>query len=115
VDELEVAEDGAEVDDDAEGYQRDPRPEGEPCGVGREMGFGGAEFAEEEAEAADCEADAHEAESGAYPGEKGALGGEVDSGILFCWLVHAGIVRQDISMAGCGVFVVVRVPSVVIC
>ena len=95
MDELEVAEDGGEVDDDAEGYQGDAGPEGEPCGVGRKMGFAGAELAEEEAEAADCEADPHEAESGANPGEKSALGGEVDSGILFCWLVHAGIVSQD--------------------
>lgn len=96
MDELEVAEDCAEVDDDAESYQGDAGPEGDSCRVGREMRFGGADLAEEESEAADGEADPHQTEPGAYPGEKSALCGEVDSGILFCRLVHAGIVRQDL-------------------
>ena len=51
--------------------------------LGGEVGFGGAELAEEEAEAADGEAYAHQAEAGADPGEEGSLGGEVDSGVLF--------------------------------
>ena len=53
-----------------------------------DMGFDGAELAEEEAEAADGEANAHEAEAGANPGEEGSLGGEVDSGVLFGGLVR---------------------------
>ena len=87
VDELDVAEDGAEVDDDAEGDEGYAGPEREAGGAGGEMGFGGAELAEEETEAADGEANAHEAEAGADPGEEGSLGGEVDSGVLLGGLV----------------------------
>ena len=94
MDELKVAEDRAEVDDDAECYERDAGPEGDPCSVGWKMGLAGADLAEEESEAADGEADPHQAEAGANPGEKGALGGEVYAGILFCRLIHGGIVRQ---------------------
>jgi hypothetical protein len=87
-----MAEDGAEVDDHAEGYQSYPRPERETVGVGGEMGFCRAELTEEEAEATDGEANAHETEAGTNPGEEGPLGREVNSGILLGGLVHGGIV-----------------------
>jgi hypothetical protein len=93
VNELDVAEGGEKIDEDAKDDQSDSGPEGEAGGVDGEMGFGDAELAEEEAEAADREAYAHEAEAGANPGEKGSLCRKVDSGILLCGLVHGGIVR----------------------
>jgi hypothetical protein len=93
VNELNVAEGGEEIDEDAKGNQSDSGPEGDAGGVDGEMGFGDAELAEEEAEAADCEAYAHEAEAGANPGEKGSLCRQVDAGVLLCGLVHGGIVR----------------------
>jgi hypothetical protein len=83
MDELDMAEDGAESDDDAKGYEAYSRPEGEAGGAGGDVGVGGGDLAEEEAEAADGEAYAHEAEACADPSEEGSLGGEVDSGVLF--------------------------------
>jgi hypothetical protein len=74
VDQLDVTEDGAEVDDDAKGDESDSGPEGDAGVVGREMGLGSAKLAEEETEATDGEANAHKAEAGADPGEKGSLG-----------------------------------------
>jgi hypothetical protein len=93
VNELDVTEDSAEINNDAEGDESDSGPEGEPGGAGSEMRFCGCELAEEEAETADGEANSHEAEAGANPGEKGSLGGEVDSGVLFGRLIdgiHGG-------------------------
>jgi len=90
VDELDVAEDGGEGDDDAEEDEGYSGPEGEAGGVRCDVGFGKAELAEEESEAAEGEAYSHEAEAGANPGEEGSLGGEVDSGVLFGGLVGGG-------------------------
>ena len=115
---LEVAVDGAEIDDDSEGYEGDAGPEGEARGVGREAGLGRGDLAEEEAEAAYGKADAHEAEAGADPGEEGSFGGEVDAGVLLGGLGrigHGGIVRWfgvagelvvdcGVSSADCGAF-----------
>ena len=88
VNELEVAEDGAEVDDDAEGDEGYSGPKGEAGGAGGEMGFDGADLAEEETEAANGETNAHEGEAGANPCEEGSLGGEVDSGVLLGGLLR---------------------------
>ncbi len=93
MDELDVTEDGGEVDDDSENDEADSGPEGEAGVVGREMGFGGVELAEEEAEAGDGESDTHEAEAGADPGEEGALGSEIDAGVLLGGLFHGWIVN----------------------
>jgi len=82
VNELEVPDDGAEVDDDAQGDEGYAGPERKAGGAGGEMRFDGAELAKEETEAADGEADAHEGEAGANPGKEGSLGGEVDSRVL---------------------------------
>lgn len=100
VNQLEVTEDGAEIDDDAEGDQSYSRPQREAGVVGGKMGFGGGELTEEEAEAADCEANTHESKACANPREEGSLCGEVDSGVLFGGFVcriHGGIVRQGIE------------------
>ena len=89
VDELDVTEDGAKGDEDAECYKADSRPAGEAGVLGSgDVSLGGSKLSEEEAEAADGEANTHEAEAGANPGEEGALGGEVDSGVLFRGLVR---------------------------
>jgi hypothetical protein len=90
VDQLDVTENGAEVNDNAEGDENDSGPQRDSVAMGREMGLGSAELAEEETEATDGEANAHEAEAGADPGEKGPLGRQVHSGILLCGLVHGG-------------------------
>ena len=82
VNQLDVAEDGTEGDDDAESDEDYSRPERRARGVGGMLGLGGAELAEEETEAADGESYAHEAETGANPGQEGSLGGEVDAGVL---------------------------------
>jgi hypothetical protein len=74
VNQLDVTENGAEVNDNAESDENDSGPEGDAGVVGREMGLGSAKLAEEETEATDGEANAHEAEAGADPGEKGPLG-----------------------------------------
>jgi len=98
VNELDVTENSAEIDDDAKGDKSDSGPEGEAGGAGSEMRFCGCELPEEEAETADGEANSHEAEAGANPGEEGSLGGEVDPGVLFGGLVggiHGGIVRAN--------------------
>ena len=55
--ELNVTKGGAQGDDDSKNDEADSGPEGEAGVVGREMGFGGVELAEEEAEARDGESD----------------------------------------------------------
>jgi hypothetical protein len=89
---LNVTGSGDDVDEDAESDECDSRPLREAGVVSGDMGLDGSELTEEQSETADGEADAHEAKAGANPGEEGPLGGEVDSGILFSGLFHAGIV-----------------------
>ena len=90
---LQVAEDSTEVDDDSEGDEGHSGPEGDAGGTRGEMRFSGGELAQKERKAADSEANAHEAEAGANPGEEGTLCGGVDTWVLFGWLVggiHGG-------------------------
>jgi len=88
-----MADNGGNVDGDAEDDEANSGVNGEAGGMGRGVLLA-LEFAEEEPEAGEGEADGHEAEAGADLGKEGALGGEVGARIVqVAW--HGGIVARS--------------------
>ena len=93
-DQFSVAKGGVGVHDDTQKDKCNAKPERElmrGCSGGV---LHGLEFLKEQAKTGNDETKTHEGETSANPGEEGSLGGEVHSGVLFCGLVHGGIVRQ---------------------
>src|SRR5215469_16129599 len=88
-----MADRGGYVDEDAQSDESDSRGRRTRRAVRQHVGLHALHLPQEEAETGDGKSEAHEGNAGANPRKEGALGSEVDAGVLFGGLRHAGIIR----------------------
>lgn len=94
----DVVLNGGEVDDDAEGDERDSGTDRNAGMAGRRV-LVGLKLPQEEAKAGERKADAHQPEAGADPREEGSFGGEIRPRVLVAGRTGYGRTRQFSSCA----------------